>query len=1013
MKAKAVAVMLIAMFALFFSTVFVRSFATPDGYDLLIIAPDEFVDALQRLKDFKDATNRPTLLLSLEGIYSEPLFDGADEAEEVKKCIAHYKSMYGDSLKYVMLVGDCDKFPTRTFYVTNENATHVNWLGFYLTDHYYADLFNETGGFCDWDYNKNGLYGECKLISGVYTNLDHLDLHLDVAVGRVAASSVSELNAYIDKIIQYETTTSPSSPWFKRALLLTGTDGGRYEPPSDISQNDAIASKLASVGFVTTKLYNASGYDSPNPTRINDQLNLGVGFVNTISHADRCLWGYCYDVRTDMGGLGNAEKLPVIYSFGCFAAGFGPFAPHDPYIDIYATTQPGGYVLPRLKSEFVVPPKPSLLQIATDMDSMAEYWLVKDDVGGIAFIGSTAEAVLTPGYPLNEFFFDSFVDGKKILGDIWLSMGEKYLAAYDPYSGTTQNWEYCRRWLFMNTFGDPSLAVGGLSDKPPTTTKTVGPPSYEDSFVYVTSSTPHTLIPTDDSATVASYYRYYPEGSTPPPFELYTGPFVIEGDDGPYIIEYYSIDDGGNWDFPIKSQVEYLDNTPPTTTLSIGTPQYSVDPDIYVTSATTFNLIATDDGSGVAHTYYRISAGPWSEGTLFTVTGLDGTYDYHWYSIDNLGNTETINSGNVILDNTPPETTLTIGSPRYTNGGNTYVTTSTPFTLTASDGTGSGVLYTEYRINPGSWTSYIGAFTLSGPDGTYVVDYRSTDNLGNVEPTSSETVILDNTPPEVEVVAPPDGYVYGQITFTISASDYGSCVNYVEYSLDESTWVLTTLNLTTGYYEADWDTSSISDGDYTVYSRAFDNLGNEGRDPYPPEVTVVHLELSTRFTDSKFNPIEQFDAIFSPQKPPMYKLSTNPGTFYEIIEITNTGSTVTLPRLVLNVSIPTETYFLGPGNPAFKLLGAKPVHIYLNGVDVTPVGRWLPDLDCLSVEQALSPGDTIKITIHYEYAFKGNLYSHAQIEGWTGEDYDFETTITDAFGPSWAGTLRANKVMHT
>jgi len=463
------------------------------------------------------------------------------------------------------------------------------------------------------------------------------------------------------------------------------------------------------------------------------------------------------------------------------------------------------------------------------------------------------------------------------------------------------------------------------------------------------------------------------------------------------------------------------DTTPPTTSFTIGSPKY-VDAlgNVYITSSTPLTLDAVDDGGiGVANTRYRIYNTGYDSGwivsappIIFQITGLDDcAYNIDYYSTDKSGNVESTNTNTVILDNTPPATTLTIGSPQYTDGGDTYVTSSTPFTLAASDGTGSGVASTEYRINLGSWTPYTGAFTLLGPDGIYVIDYRSTDNLGTVEPTNSETVTLDNTSPSVEVVAPPDGYVYGQITIQIDAADAGSGVDYVEYSLDESTWIPTTFNSVTGYYEADWDTSLISEGDYTVHARAFDHLGNEGSDPEPPEVTVVHLELSTSFTDSDFNPIEEFSAIFSAQKPPMYKLSTNPGTFYEIIEITNTGSTVTLPSLMLDISIPTEADFLGPDEPAFKLIGAKPVRIYLNGADVTPAGRWLPDLSSLLVGQALSPGDTIKITIHYEYAFKGNSYSAAEIDGWTGEDYIFETTIMNAYGPSWTGTLTANAVI--
>jgi predicted glycosyl hydrolase (DUF1957 family) len=64
--------------------------------------------------------------------------------------------------------------------------------------------------------------------------------------------------------------------------------------------------------------------------------------------------------------------------------------------------------------------------------------------------------------------------------------------------------------------------------------------------------------------------------------------------------------------------------------------------------------------------------------------------------------------------------------------------------------------------------------------------------------------------------------------------------------------------------------------------------------------------------------------------------------------------------------IPIETDFLGVGEEEFEFQGVKSVHVYLKGVDVTPQGRWLPDLDYVDGEQALAPDDTIEIYIHYE-----------------------------------------------
>jgi hypothetical protein len=88
------------------------------------------------------------------------------------------------------------------------------------------------------------------------------------------------------------------------------------------------------------------------------------------------------------------------------------------------------------------------------------------------------------------------------------------------------------------------------------------------------------------------------------------------------------------------------------------------------------------------------------------------------------------------IDNTPPTTTLAIGEPKYISD-TTYVTPDTPLTLEATD-TGSGVYSTGYRIYnaiyDSGWQTYTALFHLTSlADGTYTVQYNSTDNFGNVE----------------------------------------------------------------------------------------------------------------------------------------------------------------------------------------------------------------------------------------------------------------------------------------
>jgi squalene-hopene/tetraprenyl-beta-curcumene cyclase len=98
-------------------------------------------------------------------------------------------------------------------------------------------------------------------------------------------------------------------------------------------------------------------------------------------------------------------------------------------------------------------------------------------------------------------------------------------------------------------------------------------------------------------------------------------------------------------------------------------------------------------------------------------------------------------------DAIPPTTILSIGEPKYVTD-TIYVTPDTPFLLDATDNPGgSGVALTAYKIRnatyDSSWLTYTETFYLTGlTDGVYAIDYNSTDNANNVEPTNTINVTL-------------------------------------------------------------------------------------------------------------------------------------------------------------------------------------------------------------------------------------------------------------------------------
>jgi len=154
------------------------------------------------------------------------------------------------------------------------------------------------------------------------------------------------------------------------------------------------------------------------------------------------------------------------------------------------------------------------------------------------------------------------------------------------------------------------------------------------------------------------------------------------------------------------------------------------------------------------------------------------------------------------------------------------------------------------------------------------------------------------------------------------------------------------------------------------------------------------------------NPLDAFDIKFTGNRRRGLKVNPIPGNFFEVITIRNLGTRITIPEVVVGVTIPLEQDFLGVGKEAFTLQSKSSVKVYLNGEDVSPKWEFI-DLASLNTEQMLAPGDTIEIYIHYEYAFKGQRYDYSDIFTWLGEDYTFITDLSSAYGSTWSNILSA------
>ncbi len=322
---------------------------------------------------------------------------------------------------------------------------------------------------------------------------------------------------------------------------------------------------------------------------------------------------------------------------------------------------------------------------------------------------------------------------------------------------------------------------------------------------------------------------------------VYSSPFTLSGlADGAYAVDYRAADNAGNAE-SAKTLNVTADNTAPETRMDItGAKFTAADGRTYTGVDALFTLVAADGASGVKATEYRIDGGAWvAYQTPFSLQG-DGAHAIEYRSTDNVDNAEALKIAQVLVDTTAPETVASVGVPQYAGGPVLYVSGATAITLSSTDAA-SGVAKIEYRIDGGVWSAYQTPFSLQG-EGAHTIDYRATDNAGNVEAAKTLSVTVDETAPETRMTMS-DGTPYGQgvvvtakTTVTLSVADNLSGIRGVYYRFDDApTWVS---------YGGAFDLATLAYGRHSLQYYSVDNVGNKEA-VKSAEMTVVWLDVKT------------------------------------------------------------------------------------------------------------------------------------------------------------------------
>jgi len=419
-----------------------------DAFDMIIISPEQFRNSLDNFITHKKNHEIETTFISLEDIYNGVYFDaqGRDNPEKIKYFIKN--SIEEWNIKYVLFIGGSKQVPVRLCYNDDEYSNYPEPK--FVSELYYADIYDSQGGFSSWDSDNDGIFGEW---DGDVAEDKNIDLRPDVCIGRLACQNIEEVKTVVKKIINYENT--PANPsWFKK-MVVAGGDTYRKIDGLEGEINNQIALDIMS-DFTAVKLCASTGTLDKYGFNLLREINKGCGFLYLSGHGSTSIWATYTPDNEKVGNfetykikfLSNKQKLPICIVGGC----------HNSQFSV------------GIKKAMIIL-KLSLFEKNLPINGCWSWELTKKaDGGSIATIGSTGLSWISAEYNgagvdwLNIQFFREYKDNVKNIGEIWKNTVTKYVDENPINWNTPSGGNYsidaksAQEWMLL---GDPSLIIGG------------------------------------------------------------------------------------------------------------------------------------------------------------------------------------------------------------------------------------------------------------------------------------------------------------------------------------------------------------------------------------------------------------------------------------------------------------------------------------------------------------------------------------------------------------------------
>jgi len=370
-----------------------------NGVQMIIISPDEFIEAANRLQSYRENEAKipiSTVVVNIDEIYNE-FSCGSLDPTAVRDFVKYAYDNWQESPQYILLFGK------GTYDAKNIEGYNDNYIPTWQS----VESLRMLNSYTSDDY---------------FVTVDGIDGNIDLVSGRITARNIVEANNYVSKVIDYE-QNSKKDVWKNLITLVaddgltsTGDEGAEHTRPTEW-----IANQILPKSYDLNKIYLAdypavitgAGRRKPQVNEdLIDAINNGTLLINYIGHGNPSVWAHevVFEKSITIPQLRNKE-----------------------YFFLTAAT-----------CDFAYYDRPNL-------QSGAEEMLLLKDAGSIASLSSPRLVFSSLNHLLNYQFLQDLFSSSRDTLNLIKPIGAAYFSMKQIYNGVNDK-KY-------HLFGDPSLRL--------------------------------------------------------------------------------------------------------------------------------------------------------------------------------------------------------------------------------------------------------------------------------------------------------------------------------------------------------------------------------------------------------------------------------------------------------------------------------------------------------------------------------------------------------------------------